>query len=217
MNGDEFKFQFTPLREGRQAATRTRRDDDTFQFTPLREGRQRSMSSGRCHRPFQFTPLREGRLRPQRRPGGHDYFNSRPSARGDKNGCNFPPRSCISIHAPPRGATKHSSTRKMCMFDFNSRPSARGDLRSDTQTYRNHAFQFTPLREGRRATVSTDRDDLVFQFTPLREGRPARKSQSARSCRFQFTPLREGRRELSQHLTYDFISIHAPPRGATRG
>ena len=32
---------------------------------------------------------------------------------------------------------------------------------------------------------------------------------------FQFTPLREGRRDENAFSPPDFISIHAPPRGAT--
>ena len=55
---------------------------------------------------FQFTPLREGRQNADGRLCKAQYFNSRPSARGDDG-----PRLCqnlpivISIHAPPRGAT----------------------------------------------------------------------------------------------------------------
>ena len=33
------------------------------------------------------------------------YFNSRPSARGDRDENAFSPPDFISIHAPPRGAT----------------------------------------------------------------------------------------------------------------
>ena len=60
----------------------------------------------------------------------------------------------------------------------------------------------------------------IFQFTPLREGRPLlmRVCAGQHSTRFQFTPLREGRREALQapiNRVHD-ISIHAPPRGATR-
>ena len=99
-----------------------------FQFTPLREGRldgirhlvqlilisihapPRGATSYRRHYrgvdEFQFTPLREGR---PKRTGKADsdmqYFNSRPSARGD-----------YSAVSPFR-----------MLIDFNSRPSARGD------------------------------------------------------------------------------------------
>ena len=56
----------------------------------------------------------------------------------------------ISIHAPPRGATKSmpgQSTRRR--------------------------FQFTPLREGRPASLPSAPWWTLFQFTPLREGRQA--------------------------------------------
>ena len=79
-------------------------------------------------------------------------------------------------------------------------------------------FQFTPLREGRRAGVCPARQrhhfnsrpsargdekhrELValwdkFQFTPLREGRRTRLRFLPMRRIFQFTPLREGRLEL---------------------
>ena len=53
---------------------------------------------------FQFTPLREGRRRATGKP---DVL-------------------LISIHAPPRGATRWRSGTPP-PSDFNSRPSARGD------------------------------------------------------------------------------------------
>ena len=122
------------------------------------------------------------------------------------------------------------------------------------------AFQFTPLREGRRFKSSGYIDSDIFQFTPLREGRHSiyddpyfdyqisihapprgathpRCSTSSQILLFQFTPLREGRPALRDNravagnfnsrpsargdITADYnpienyISIHAPPRGAT--
>ena len=84
---------------------------------------------------FQFTPLREGRPMAE-----WQYvlpvwnFNSRPSARGD------PTTPC------------HPAVP----LDFNSRPSARGDSSFSSSERRFKAFQFTPLREGRR---------LIFRST----------------------------------------------------
>ena len=144
----------------------------------------------------------------------------------------------ISIHAPPRGATLHQQDASRQLPHFNSRPSARGDARMAASLCRRTSFQFTPLREGRRmATISTEMSQQ-FQFTPLREGRrvtPLRGTRtkhfnsrpSARGDQpndvpisaelFQFTPLREGRPELlASKEVFVTISIHAPPRGATR-
>ena len=56
-----------------------------FQFTPLREGRQELELIGKIVNKFQFTPLREGRRAIP--PEGTAIY-------------------CISIHAPPRGATE---------------------------------------------------------------------------------------------------------------
>ena len=142
------------------------------QFTPLREGRRpcphqhcsrscyfNSRPSARCDLPadcracliaFQFTPLREGRRR--RRV-------QRPDAHG------------ISIHAPPRGATRRSLPT-WSRNDFNSRPSARGD--------------------------DVSKGTLIYKVV------------------FQFTPLREGRHGVRLVLAVRPISIHAPPRGATK-
>ena len=144
-------FQFTPLREGRpmcgirvrwrrrisihappRGATKSMPGQSTrrrFQFTPLREGRPASLPSAPWWTLFQFTPLREGRRwRLWLAAGWLCYFNSRPSARGDRScrrrhagqapfqftplregrpstagAVGSPP--AISIHAPPRGAT----------------------------------------------------------------------------------------------------------------
>ena len=75
----------------------------------------------------------------------------------------------ISIHAPPRGATSQKNAKK-------------GFTR----------FQFTPLREGRRAQYWFPVPE-VFQFTPLREGRHVPVGLRLTARIFQFTPLREGR------------------------
>ena len=140
----------------------------------------------------------------------------------------------ISIHAPPRGATR------------------------TTKRYfpQNKIFQFTPLREGRRYIwLNYSTNSQLFQFTPLREGRrrycpplpqrmiyfnsrpSARGDQggevfnallvdfnsrpSARGdsifmrsfcdVEFQFTPLREGRRSFcarrSSENTFQFTPL----------
>ena len=164
---------------------------------------------------FQFTPLREGRRAVQKSPRQKEVnFNSRPSARGDPE-IHFPDTiELISIHAPPRGATDRRN------------PQAAQEV-----------FQFTPLREGRpdyrgrprRRCISihapprgaTPNFGLctsghLFQFTPLREGRLYRQGADAQSAYFNSRPSARGDGILSGLTTYSRISIHAPPRGATR-
>ena len=120
----------------------------------------------------------------------------------------------ISIHAPPRGAT-----------------------RQHEQSFPSTLFQFTPLREGRRKCQMLINPVEIsihapprgathwraerkapcrsFQFTPLREGRRGSVSLIGQPNSFQFTPLREGRLAFIWLRERHLISIHAPPRGAT--
>ena len=142
----------------------------------------------------------------------------------------------ISIHAPPRGATRALQFHPCYLqfqftplregrqvvnraveasADFNSRPSARGDGGFPAPVPR-HSFQFTPLREGRRIVQSSLVNRNRFQFTPLREGRRFTVAVAICTLTFQFTPLREGRlSEITEAMNMLEISIHAPPRGAT--
>ena len=168
---------------------------EAFQFTPLREGRPSEKMPALMADLFQFTPLREGRrLRNQRLAA--------------------PPR--ISIHAPPRGATRMWRQLKIvAIFQFTPlREGRRGGVVADVQE---RGFQFTPLREGRQIRPALYTAIVkAFQFTPLREGRRARLQYSLSYGLFQFTPLREGRRvEALERKKAIWISIHAPPRGAT--
>ena len=77
---------------------------------------------------FNSRPSARGDMMRHRLRLPPSYFNSRPSARGD-DGCGMcdGKGACISIHAPPRGATE------------------RGRLFGGEAVL----FQFTPLREGR--------------------------------------------------------------------
>ena len=164
---------------------------------------------------FQFTPLREGRHTSHRELLREEYFNSRPSARGDTTICATKSRGLfqftplregrhngvrlvlavrpISIHAPPRGATSDGSVMEGCS-----------------------EFQFTPLREGRPFRPSECR------CTPYFNSRPSARGDS------QLLHRIEGQRHISIHapprgatseggcaLCCNQISIHAPPRGAT--
>ena len=165
---------------------------------------------------FQFTPLREGRRGASGKTAAGCYFNSRPSARGDcaRANCKIANRAfqftplregrhvrlwertiCtgISIHAPPRGAT---------------------DAKTGIVKSKDISIHAPP----RGATTQVDTIDgyVLFQFTPLREGRLVPFPRIKSFILFQFTPLREGRPRLSSVLVASrYISIHAPPRGAT--
>ena len=122
------------------------------------------------------------------------YFNSRPSARGDRADVDAACRHNISIHAPPRGAT-HGDVEKVPQLFISIHAPPRGATAFPASVCPFPVFQFTPLREGRRK----------HGVSPIKPGI------------FQFTPLREGRRTLYRYLMLAYIiSIHAPPRGATR-
>ena len=209
------RFQFTPLREGRLAdADVVFQRFHEFQFTPLREGRPPAYTRIEMIQLFQFTPLREGRhFLPKKKisrglisihapPRGATfcvnflfklvYFNSRPSARGDEIAEKQDMSAGISIHAPPRGATALSVQHQKRQVNFNSRPSARGDVAVHATIFFK-AFQFTPLREGRRDGVFTPLSYRISIHAPPR-GATAIKAFSLSDVDiFQFTPLREGR------------------------
>ena len=164
------KFQFTPLREGRQLSKEAvgiyiisihapprgaTRDFERSSFTarnfnsrPSARGDGRMGVLNPLRWEFQFTPLREGRRYASGNPDLQRYFNSRPSARGDTTlACDVLASYWISIHAPPRGATR---------------------LRRHPRTWRK--FQFTPLREGRLSTGSSSTSMRNFNSRPSARG-----------------------------------------------
>ena len=146
------------------------------------------------------------------------YFNSRPSARGDcpmggkKNqkriSIHAPPRgatrsggtlarqSAISIHAPPRGATM-LMRQHIADYEISIHAPPRGATRRGAAQPSASRFQFTPLREGRRFLSTNERYYCNFNSRPSARGDlPPRRDTS--DMGFQFTPLREGRREIAR-------------------
>ena len=101
--------------------------------------------------------------------------------------------SSISIHAPPRGATV---TRMISMIATNI--SIHAPPRGATARHP-HSAVHSPYFNSRPSA----RGDIEADHIPLRQ-------------RFQFTPLREGRRYKRRKAMSEIISIHAPPRGATK-
>ena len=168
----DWPFQFTPLREGRRQPGGKRRNTHDFNSRPSARGdKSPGRTPGGSHisihapprgathpretfpasRLFQFTPLREGRRQRNHKVSERFNFNSRPSARGDLKclitGC---AHLAISIHAPPRGATHRICpwlAKKLISIHAPPRGATCVPRRADGAC----AFQFTPLREGRRA------------------------------------------------------------------
>ena len=78
-----------------------------FQFTPLREGRPRKPSQNEICLHFNSRPSARGDAADVHAGRGKvTDFNSRPSARGDAWMGEEALEDLISIHAPPRGATR---------------------------------------------------------------------------------------------------------------
>ena len=144
----------------------------------------------------------------------------------------------ISIHAPPRGATrqKHAG-RHAAPISIHAPP--RGATPKLPPSPPPMRFQFTPLREGRHEIIYGMRQNVfisihapprgatraparqaactLFQFTPLREGRP-RRHGTPRLTRADFNSRPSARGDNPDTTTGrdNHISIHAPPRGATQ-
>ena len=146
------------------------------------------------------------------------YFNSRPSARGDKS--------------------KNLLNSLYGIFQFTplreGRPACRSTILSGAPI-----FQFTPLREGRPALLPIPVAAIqisihapprgatrsgcacsvvggIFQFTPLREGRLGVVVQPFCGSNFNSRPSARGDDCPECRCYPSAISIHAPPRGATK-
>ena len=186
-------FQFTPLREGRPTTARACSSPIYFNSRPSARGDSVNEKKPPLEK-FQFTPLREGRRDGRARGEADcDYFNSRPSARGDVETDTIVAQWFISIHAPPRGATKTS-----------------------TGLIIQSKFQFTPLREGRQNIgVKPSVPNFISIHAPPRGATEQRRTRAATTTISIHAPPRGATREIHQRLGTLPISIHAPPRGAT--
>ena len=115
-------------------------------------------------------------------------------------------RKIISIHAPPRGAT----SRRWCgvyPLHFNSRPSARGDANAALNGVASVAFQFTPLREGRRKRLcGALRAGVYFNSRPSARGDHPAARRTRRSMYFNSRPSARGdgkRYAISANLLFN--------------
>ena len=119
---------------------------------------------------FQFTPLREGRQVVALLVAEVLISIHAPPRGATRNRPKRATARRISIHAPPRGATFRDVRESGRRENFNSRPSARGDdyrvIRSGSAT----VFQFTPLREGRPGNWQDDHQRKHFNSRPSARG-----------------------------------------------
>ena len=102
------KFQFTPLREGRQSGCVVVYWDIPISIhAPTRGATCARRETRRRLGDFNSRPYARGDCHSQRRiRRSKEYFNSRPYARGDQISCrSYGSSNTISIHAPTRGAT----------------------------------------------------------------------------------------------------------------
>ena len=102
----EYHFNSRPSARGDERRRSGRATASHFNSRPSARGDITADIDPDNNEVFQFTPLREGRLS-KRRKRQHVI--------------------CISIHAPPRGATAAVVRGRESRHYFNSRPSARGD------------------------------------------------------------------------------------------
>ena len=164
-------------------------------------------------------------------------FNSRPSARGDnccatmiakvKISIHAPPRGAtgrcrmtrallsISIHAPPRGATDNANANaRAVIISIHAPP--RGATRAERRRAARDIFQFTPLREGRPLTAEDVLAEIIhFNSRPSARGDGVSEVPFIKVSDFNSRPSARGDLSVMLATMYNFISIHAPPRGAT--
>ena len=148
-------------------------------------------------------------------PPCHSYFNSRPSARGDVLSCSLPQPPCISIHAPPRGATIQNKQGCVFGYDFNSRPSARGDRGRCIWSARYHFNSRPSARGDANVVVSRGNQRRISIHAPPRGATNNGKRHSQRRKISIHAPPRGATALAVKDFSVDIISIHAPPRGAT--
>ena len=232
------QFQFTPLREGRRVGGCHPVQAVYFNSRPSARGdadgteRKRHAHGISIHAPprgataYKSIKELDGRVISIHAPPRgatranvciccRKYFNSRPSARGDRRRHARAQVLPISIHAPPRGATSTASP-SIRTSNFNSRPSARGDARWLNAAFNLLIFQFTPLREGRQPVGFQIKQALHFNSRPSARGDDHRRLRHRRRRHISIhAPPRGATRRRHARAQVLPISIHAPPRGAT--
>ena len=184
------------------------------------------------------SPSARGDSTKSRASSGSTNFNSRPSARGDREAVQLCREENISIHAPPRGATwKLDRFSRSRYISIHAPPRGATEPRRLADRVAN-AFQFTPLREGRheelqalrhypRISIHAPPRGATRQRLPARRrpphfnSRPSARGDAAFASaewakrNFNSRPSARGDDTRVGIPTCNTISIHAPPRGAT--
>ena len=122
----------------------------------------------------------------------------------------------ISIHAPPRGATGTGRITSLTRMYFNSRPSARGDVLSRGFTKSMIISIHAPPRGATGHLPSRIPRRFYFNSRPSARGDARWITIKKTRRNFNSRPSARGDHALTEHEGLFFISIHAPPRGASR-
>ena len=199
----------------------------TFQFTPLREGRQAEADF------FRVSVWISIHAPPRGATGiGNDYVAlgaisiHAPPRGATRREMRKPHRGGISIHAPPRGATFfHECFHFLAVISIHAPPrgatrqrytaanaesiSIHAPPRGATSPKRNpppiSRFQFTPLREGRLPVPAAEETVNYFNSRPSARGDCTVCTHLIPHFAFQFTPLREGRRQKICNFCKSFV------------
>ena len=141
-------------------------------------------------------------------------FNSRPSARGDSASCREDTPPAISIHAPPRGATRLPScrTRRLHISIHAPPRGATFLVRSilSAAIISIHA----PPRGATTSRPTARASSTYFNSRPSARGDAFSSRPTSVSSEFQFTPLREGRPTCSRKPR---SPLHFNSRPSARG
>ena len=136
------------------------------------------------------------------------YFNSRPSARGDK--ANVQPLLLGNkFQFTPLREGRLSVERE-------GRKSQRISIHAPPPRLRQHKFQFTPLREGRLLRSGVQNDAMYISIHAPPRGATVFSDMLELLPNISIhAPPRGATKHNGKDYASDVISIHAPPRGAT--
>ena len=212
-----WQFQSTPPRRGRPRCRVVSALRWEFQSTPPRRGRPQVPGvSGRergvsIHAPAKGATWSACASRPRA-----SCFNPRPREGGDHIHGHFEAVFLgVSIHAPAKGATGQLA-RKIERYGVSIHAPAKGATPRAAWSWPPAPFQSTPPRRGRRCPRMGLARGGCFNPRPREGGDPLVLHYERDGFAFQSTPPRRGRRRLSSWPTgADFVSIHAPAKGAT--